>query len=516
MGKVRAIVVGILILAGNGLVWGVEWSGPLGLGAAIDSALEHNLGLRVERHGVAGARESVTVAEGVFDPGLFGTWTVSQRTVSSTASLTGATQSDRRVMTVGATQTFETGARARLSSSLVRSDSNAATNLSNLDYHTEIGLEIRQPLAKDAGAKTLLAPIRRAEAAYEEAMRRFQASVLDTIAETERLYWELSFARESLALRRSSVRVAEKLLEETEKRLRVGLATEIDVLRARATLASYREAILTAEQGVAEAADALAEQMGLLTTGAADAPGMAGWETEALADEMSAPPAFGTVWETALRLDPRSAAQSALVEQRAIDRRVARQSLRPQVDLVAGGSLIGRDGISLSRSGSNALERDGEAWSLGIEVSMPWERRAERAEARRADLALAREEWRLLEIRQSLYRNIRLSWRQWSTLIDRLSLASDAVELRRRAFAEAESRFRAGLITFREVLEAQQDLDESTRARLEVVMGLQRARIDLQRMDGTLLDRHGYTWKETEAMAGISPLPPLAKGEEHP
>ncbi len=466
----------------------------LQLREAIHRALEHNLSLGIARLDPRIADDAVAIEEAAFDFSLFGTADYVRRDRPVATDVTEGTETTTRRYTFGARQPFSTGTRVTAETALVERDTNAEQAIGSRDAEFTLGLN--QSLWQGFGREVNLAQLRRARIGSETERLRFRAAILDILAQTETAYWDLAYAYRDRELRESSIRVAESLLEETRERERLGLATRLDVLQARANLAERQEDILVAQQEVESAHDRLLILLGALDeTLALDATS----RVSALPDTFLEPPEFSTVWRRTLDRNPDTLVQEGVVEQRRLDRVVARDRTRPTVDLSAGVGVLGVDIDDRWRAYDGAINKDGHYWRVGVQFSMPWGFAAERAGLRQADRRLEQEEIRMVEIKQRLLEQTRRAWRQLRTSEERLSAANLTLELQEESFAQERSRYETGLSTFRAVLESQRDLDNARSSRLRAVIERIRAEVDLNRIDGTLLERHGFTWDEVEA-----------------
>lgn len=472
-----------------------EHEGPvLPLRDAIHRALEHNLSLGIARLNPLIAEEAVVIEEAAFDFSLFGSANYMRRDRPVATDVTQGTETTTRRYAFGARQPFSTGTSVIAETALVERDTNAAQAIDTRD--AEFTLGVNQSLWRGFGREVNLAQLRRARIGSEAERLRFRNAILDVLAQTETGYWQLAYAYRNRNLRESSIRVAESLLEETRERERLGLATRLDVLQARANLAERREDILIAQQEVEAAHDRLLSLIGALDESLAlDAT----QRVSDLPQRFSDLPEFAAVWRRALDQNPETLIQESVLEQRRLDRVVARDRTRPTVDLSAGVGLLGVDIDDRWNAYESALQRDGHFWRVGIEFNMPWGFAAERAELRRTERRIEQEEIRLVELKQSLLEQTRRAWRQLRTSEERFTAANLTLELQEESFEQERSRYETGLSTFRSVLESQRDLDNARASQLRAVIERIRAEVDLNRIDGTLLDRHGFSWDEVEA-----------------
>lgn len=475
-----------------------ETSSPfLTLREAVAQAVENNLGIRVTRFDPDISFDQVAVAESAFDIELFASANLTNRETASTFTQAQGTASDTRYYQAGARKLFETGGILTASSSLSRSDSNAGINLTNLEYRSDFSVEMRQPLLRGAWKAVNLAAVAKAKSAYAGARYLFQNDVAFLVEQTELAYWNLAYARSRRDLQESIRKAAADLVAESKERERVGLATKVEVLQAEAALAAREEAIILAEQSIAEAEDALGRLLGMLQATDDAAMHALNIRVASMLPEPPEVPNFVSVWTNALSWNPSIAAQEEAIYRTDIDRIVAKNQLLPQVDLTAGASLLGNDTQRARTAVGNAVDRDGDEWRVGLEVTYPWGRSGAKAMVRIAERTAEREKVRLQEVKSLLYQEVRSAWRELANGPARLKAADASVALQQQNYEQMRARYQSGLATLREVIEAQGDLDSASLSRLEALLAILQAHARLGRLDGSGLTRNGLVWDET-------------------
>lgn len=459
----------------------------LELAEAVQSSLKANFSLRVAAMDPEIAASGVEEASSVFDTELFASGNLEETSRQTTFSATQGTSRDNRSWTIGARRRFSSGAQVTARGNYSRDASNAGVNTSNLSQAADASLSLRQPLLRGRGSDVNRAGVARARAGVEAAGQSFREAVLNVLARTEEAYWETARRQAGLELKQSSLQVAETLLEEARERRNVGRATRIEVLQAEAARAERREEIITARQRLEEAADQLLLSMGRLLPDMAPIEELP-FEVRPLPGEIRGVRPFPDLWRDVLADDPSLGRQEAILEQRRLDRTVARNELRPELDLVATGGYLGLDNEDAQTAFDNLTEGQGYAWSVGFEFSMPWGRRGEKAALRSADKELEQESLRLLELKQELFRELRSAWRSYNARTESREAAELTVSLQEAAFAQEQEKYAEGLSVFRDVLEAQQDLDLARERLLDTRFQQIRTRIRIDELSGRLLD----------------------------
>ncbi len=468
----------------------------LPLRAAIASALEHNLDLRIATYAPVNALDSVAIEEARFDPSLFASTSLQERKSAARSSALDddvIPKSDNRRARAGIDRRFSTGATLTLDSSTTRSysNNNAARNP---DYGSDVGLVIRQPLLKDAWSTVNLAPLARAKVTAERSLFELRSEVLDLVLNTEIAYWNLAYTRADKALIASSLALAENLLEENGERERLGLVTSLEVLQAEAEFLNQQEAIIQADRAIEDARDVLRHAMGqtdFMQTISGDIL------VTSLPDRMEPLRPIGEVVKDTVLSGVDAKVQERRVEVERINRILAQDKTRPNLDLTAGVTYLGRDqdGNTAYRGAYNA---DGHDWTLGLEVRMPWGFRDARARARQAERSLESATLQLYNIKQEKALAARKAWRSASAGFKRIEVTRASVVLNEEAFEQERARYGSGLVPYRSLLEAQRDYDRSKSNYLQSIIETLRATVRLSRVDGTLLARNGLDWNAVE------------------
>jgi len=477
----------------------------LSLRESIDLALAKNLGLNVARFRPGFAQDQLTIAESEFDPAISASATANESGDPPASALAGVSSGQainagqRFNLSVG--KRFSPGTEVEVGTSLNRSTTNSSFALLNPDFSTRIGFSVRQPLLDGFGEAVNLASIAQARIGIRRSRLEVRREVLDLVADVEVDYWNLAAARQRQALFLSNLRLAKSLLDENIARREAGLATPLDVLQAEASLAARSEELILAQEAADNAEDALRATLGILYSDTAQP-----LTVERLPNVLPELPPFRESVRGALASDMESQIQLELIEQLEIDRMVANNETLPDLDLFGGAGVLGRDSGGASAY-EGAFDARGYEWNVGVELSLPWGQRAERARLRSSVRSIYQAEAQLAEIQQELLRRLRLAWRSIASGRERLATTEASLRLNRESFEQERARYEAGLSDFRNVLEAQSDFDSAKLRHLSALFDLRQSVVLLARLDGRLLARHGFSWNEVDERTQTAPDP---------
>jgi outer membrane protein TolC len=486
MNFMRNIIPCLILLIPAG-----SWANQdLSLDEAIQVTLENNFAFRIASLDPEIAREAVTGQEAAFDTEIFASGQVSQREEASIIPQS----SDSRNWQAGARKRLVYGTTVTAQTNLNRNARTIGAGTTNLAQDADLAISLRQPLMRGFGREANTASIERARAGLQLSVESYRDTIQEVIAQTELAYWSMARWQEQLELNKSNLNVAEALLNEARERERVGMVTHIEVLQAEASRAQRMEEIIETTRALGDAYDILLTSMGILPN--ASTSGTDPDHTvDALPDSGRELPEFQEMWQLALGQDPVLAAQEAVMTQRQLDKVIAQSAARPNLDLVLSGAYLGLDDdLSGARNAyEGAFDRDGHAWAVGVEFSMPWNLRREKADLRTAEKLLEQEDIRYADFKQSLFREVRSTWRSLNAVRQSLEAARLTVELQEATFVREKSKYEEGLSAIRDVLEEQSDLDQARIRLLQSKFNQLSAEIEMAKLSGTIFERHGIS-----------------------
>lgn len=465
----------------------------LSLADAVEEALVNNLALRIDRYEPLIAEDSVVIEKASFDPVL-----------SAEMSLRQSEEDD--FLTTSDARSYSAVLRKRLA--LTNATLSARTNYErgngssfdedfdvvvggNLIATTGLTVGVTQPLLRGFGGKIATADIERARASQRIARLQLRDGTLALVESVELAYWALAEANGLREVTETNRELAERLFDETVEREDLGLLTKLDVIQAEANLAQRVEDIIVAQQGVDESKDRLLRFLGRMDRSLALSAEIGVAELPSIASET---PELADVWRDAINSDYASLRQREVVTQREIDQIVARNAKRPELDLTLSATVAGRSVEDGTDAFDRLVKNDREAWSVGFSFDYPIGQRAARAGWRNADRRLDQAELELIELKQDLLQEVRSAWRELDTRKKRLIAAEIVLRLQEQTYEQELVKLDEGLSTVRDLLEIQRDLDDAQFSLISARSAAVQAEVSLERLRGSLLERHGMSW----------------------
>ena len=187
-------------------------------------------------------------------------------------------------------------------------------------------------------------------------------------------------------------------------------------------------------------------------------------------------------------------------EQAALNRMLAEDDDRPELNLVVGAEASGRESSPLNAfRGVAGNDRRGYDFSVGIEFSVPIGFRESEARLRQAMKEQRSVEIETAQALQDAMFNARSAWRSLEAARERLTAAQVALKMQEESFKGQRARYSAGTATLTDVLSAQDSLDSARLEEIQAQLDLAVARAKAARLDGRILSDNGFTWESDEA-----------------
>jgi outer membrane protein TolC len=354
------------------------------------------------------------------------------------------------------------------------------------EYETSVGVVIEQPLLKNAGPGLMSAPRRLAARTAEVAYQDFRRQLMLTVAQAEIGYWELFLAQEAVRFSAESVRMAQTLLDDNRSRFESGRGAQMDVLEAQAGLALRRSRESVAQQRQVEAMNRVAAffagspfEQGV-TYLATDAPAV----REAAADYRSGARA-------ALAMSPDLLRAQRQVEQEKIRLGVARNQRLPQVDLRGSFGSAGL-GFDWRSAWTDTEKINFPQWSVALEMRIPLlTGLRERNEVRAAQQRLRQAELNAAELDIQVRTSLDAAMRRVESSAFTARSNAEAVRFREALLNDRMAARDAGRLDTRGVLEVEEELVIARLEHLDSEVEHQRAVLELQVLQGNLLQNRG-------------------------
>jgi outer membrane protein len=486
----------------------------LTLEEAIAGALAKNDAVRIQRVALDSARAAVTGARGAYDPLL----TVDAAWESVTAPVNSAfsgappgeaAPTDRTLdASANLQQLLPTGALLTLSTGSSRDTTNGSFALLSPAYQSQLGVDLRQPLLRDRAIDPARLGLRVTAADRRSAAESLREQVADTVAAVENAYWSLVAARRAVRVQEEAVSLAAHQLDETKARIESGASPETEIAQPRAELERRRGDLLAAREAASRAETAL-KTLILGDEAAAWAERLDPVDEIAVRVE---PVDVAAATQQALASRPELAVAEATVARRRAEAEFAHNQTHPALDLVVSYNRYGLAGLhnpaaseipGLPTGVPPGLQGDlGDALGqlrsprfddtrAALELQVPIGNRAARAGAVMAKDALVQAEAGVTSVRKEIRAEVLDAAAATDTAGGRIEAARAGLKAAEVQLSAEEDRFRVGLSTNFLVLTRQNDLSAAKLAEINALADYRKARTELARASGSLLQERG-------------------------
>ncbi|MBI4559437.1 MAG: TolC family protein [Candidatus Hydrogenedentes bacterium] len=469
----------------------------LGLQECVRRALEANQDILVLAYEPLKSDGDVMSAKGEFDPLLRGStsYTRSTQAASSQVVAFGG---------ISAIETWQSAHQAALGGKLhwgteylVSMDLSREENTFNRfveEWSGGLTLSLTQPLLRGRGQAVNLTRIRVAKNSRRLAEDQLQVLVLNTVAQVVKSYWDLVGAVENVRVRQQALANAERLVQINEKRLEIGTAAAIDVLQAKAGLATRQSELIAARSQVQDAEDVLKKLLDMRENELISPKSIVPTDRPSLAE---VPLDEAQSVAKALELRPEIRSGELEIETAQLQRRQAGNQLLPQLDL-SGSVLQGGRDHKLREVFYGVRERRDNAYTITLQGSVPIGNRAGRGAYERAAVTAHQAEQRLEKTKQDIVSNIRLALRGVKTSRILVESNRQISALQEVNLAAEEKRLQLGVTTSYQVLQVQEDLIVAQVQEVQAKIASEKALTDLQLAEGSIFETLGIEFQTPE------------------
>ncbi len=431
----------------------------LSLEEAVNMALADNLGLQTTIDNVSSSQISKGLAESRFDfkltpsfAGGFGSEIGRDRVFGFEAA---------KLLPYGATVT------ASAQSDFTRNQFGEVTG-------SHLTFTVTQPLLRGFGLKTTQFDLTNAKRNLQSSGRNLEISRQRLAVEVVASYYNIVRQQGLVDVADKSAERSRELLRASEARLKVGLASKLDVFRAELQLSQAEQSLINWEEALELAMDTFKFNLGLNPQ-------------DEVYLEMVEPDYQPVVLD--LEAETRLALSHRLEIREEKDRigdarrslSVSRQNLLPQLDLNVRYQQSG-----LGESFRQSLDLNDGGVGVFLSTSYPIDQSAERASVAQSniDLAAKRRAVRLLEY--NVTREVRAAVRSVERVGKSIVLQERNIEFAEKQLRLASLRYQRGLASNFDIIDAENNLISARSNYVSFIAEYNVALVELKRVTGTL------------------------------
>lgn len=450
---------------------------------AVRMAFEKNLDLKVELYNPAMAEADIRRNLGIYDP-LLTLGVDYQRSNSSNFLSFRPEPIDQVTASAGVSQLLPTGTVVGVTAQ------SGWINNSAKYYSTAVDLTLKQPLLKGFGQENTDLAINVSRFTKGETMNIFRTRLSDTVAKVRNDYFQLYNLLEVLEVRRASLALAKRILQDDQGRVKAGVLPAYELLNSEFQVATREKQVIDAERAVRDQMDVLRVELQLPPTAEillADRPYRGNYN-------VSEQQALGE----ALENRPELATQRDVIRINDLQQRVAKNQTLPDLTLNASVGTGGFDRRFLSGLEKTATV-DEPSWGVGLQFSFPLGNRAAENDYIRKRLALEQAQTQLQSLESGVVRDVKAAIRL-------VAASYIQLEVTARGTAYAEDRLRAfqkrhdvGLATTKDVFDVENDLVTAKGNQIQAVVDYNNSITQLWRVTGEILEQEGVSVADSDA-----------------
>lgn len=461
----------------------------LSLAEAVRMAAEKNLDVRVELYNPAMFEAELNRNRAIYDPGLNIQTNYSDTTspISGTSTIISS-RGHSFQLNSSISQLFWTGATLALAFN--NSYSRSGLYSSNRDYwQSNLGVTLSQPLLKNAGRENTEINITISRLSKFASLEHFKSVLLNTISQTRIEYLKLYSLREQLEVRKASLSLARRILDDTRSRVSAGVLPAMEILNAEFGVTSREKDLIDAEKSVGDQVDTLRLLLQIGGNGdivTVDLP----------RKEPYQPDRDDAVRHALSRPDIRELKRNLDISE--LQTHVYSNNLQPDLSLNLSGSLVGQD-HSYGRDLDRLWRIDYPAWGVGLVFNYPLGNHAAENDYRRSRLKSAQTALQIRNQEQNAINEVLNSIRAIESTYKQIEVAD-------RGRSYSEERLRAymrkmgvGLATIKEVLEVENDVTAARNSQITAAVAYDNAITRHMQVTGELLEREGIRVVEGDA-----------------
>jgi len=492
---------------------------PITLADATQRALQRNTDIKIEREVVTVSEAREAGALGNYDVRFHAEATEHHHVDPITTLFSGAPPGEIMPSatdfssSVSLTKLFKSGATATASASMGRDVTDSFFTLFLPAYLTSVGVQVRQPLLRSRTTDSARTQLRITALDREKSNAQLQTQVQEVVAAVEQAYWSLAAARREVEVRTNAIALAEAQRMDTQARIDARTAAALDIAQPTAEVERRRGDLFQAQEVAARAERTLKQLM-------TDDPSDAIWSqtlvpSDAVESDIRRVDVQRALTDAVMRRPEIAAAQTDISSAEA-QTALAKDALRPQVDVVGGYTMHGLAGThnpqTVSFPGiispfpdvlSGAIGTSYDALfrqrfpdaSIGVSVDVPLGRRGAKSDYGVAQSQQRQASLRMSQLRERIAVEVLNAATALDTAASRIQSTRAGLEAANTQLQAEQERFGAGTSTNFLVLTRQNDLQQAQSAAISALADYRRALAEFARASGTLLTDRGITVK---------------------
>jgi outer membrane protein TolC len=460
----------------------------LSLAACIQTALEHNLDIKIERYNPSIARYNLNLAYAAYEPSLSGggvhNFNLSPGGIDPQNRPFPGTSTESESINAGISGLLPSGLSYVLGGNLT----DAAGVAPGGPFENTGGaasIQLRQPLLRNAWIDSSRLAIRVNRKLLKTSELALRQQIMSTVREVQFAYYDLISANQTLSVQAEALRLAERLLNEDQNRVAAGAMAKLDEKQAASQVAARQADLLAAERQLAAQKNVLKL---LLVDDTSDWRALSPDPSETLS---AAPqtPNVNDSWEKAFTLRPDLLQARTDLERQGIVIKFLKNQLFPQLDLVGS---YGHNASRREFSGALDELRQGDSpfYSYGAMITIPLGNGSGRNNYKVGKAQVQQSLLKVKRLELQIMAQVEDAVKVVQTDLRRVEATKQARQFAETALEAEQKKLQSGKSTSFFVLQFQRDLTAARSAEVQALADYNKALAELAFDEGTTLEQN--------------------------
>lgn len=409
---------------------------------SLEIALKSNLDVQIATLGTQAAELEIPRAQARFHPLVGFSATAAKEKATFDSSVDSRTNSQTVRPFIRQELPTGLGTSVLLSAGVGRSEDRLASQ-DPITYDSDVSISLIQPLLRGVGPTVATADIQNARYDSRIEQARLRSLVLRTTARTKTAYYRVLLAERVIERIEAAIERDRKLVESSRDLFTAGIVTRRDIFGAELILAQDSARLVNAQADLEVLQNQFVDVLGLPI-------GTPVVLVDKSIDFEPIPLRLDEWIGVAIKNRPEIEAIKEQLEKSALNVRVARNGLLPQLDLVA--SYTRASGAFVF---GNSLALDGYAWSVGVLFSIPVGNVAARVALSKAEIQHTQLEKQFSQTQRQIELEVRAAEIALRRSVERTKTLEIAVDQAQGRLQVANARFALGEATNLDITDAQ-------------------------------------------------------------
>jgi outer membrane protein len=487
----RYILALFSVITFAGAASAMEEARQLTLKEAIKLAVEKNLDVQASLYLPAQSEADINKSKGIYNPllNLQSNFQDSVLTSSNRIVTGGDSISRQRSMAAnaGVSQLIPTGGTIGVTFNNSMNQNNFGVN--NY-FQSSVTFNYTQPLLKNFGRETTELAINVAKFNREGSLEQFTTSLSNIISQVKTQYYQLYSLRENLEVKKTSLKLAETILTNTQAQVKAGVLPAMEILNAQFGVATQQKGVIDAERALRDQVDVMRVLLQVR-----DASDIVPIDTP-FRERYQVEEAEAVRYALAERNDLKQ--QRIALKTSELQTRVFETQTRPQLDFVSSAAVNGLAHGYASDLGRLASGKY-PLWTAGLQLTYPIGNDAAKNDYIKSKLVAEQGRTQIRSLEETISRDVRTALRAVSSGYKQLEVTA-----RGRAYAEEVvqayiKKQKVGLATTKDVLDVLNNMVTAQGTEIQAVTDYNNAIVTLWKTTGELLPREGIKLGDKES-----------------